>query len=339
MANTLRFPSGPITDRPTALDAFGLTADPFPANPARGRFIATSVHEPARQQLLDWTNAMMRLPSQVDRLGVVTGEEGAGKSALRIELERALDGNDRLHVVTLPDVPAHRTDAQLLKAILAAFGADPVGRTGLELRGEVREILRGLHRTGIQPGILIDDADFKGSQLELIRNLLRDAEGTGLWIALFGTPDLHDRIRRRRSLRGLLGTEISLGDLSRTDMERLLDKCLDAVRSGTTPDALFAPEAREALITWAEGNAAQLLRAARAVLATAAEGGQEAVSLDHARHAMRMLTIDDANEARAEVAAAAGQPVQTQMPLPEAQARGSSSATTQQALWDGEGPA
>jgi type II secretory pathway predicted ATPase ExeA len=339
MATSTRFPSTPITDRPAMLDAFGLTADPFPADPTRGGFVATSIHEPARESLRRWANDMIQAPNHVHRLGVVTGEDGTGKTRLLAELERSLAGNDRLHVVTLPDVPAHRTDAQLLKAILVAFGADPAGRTGLELRGEVRDALRALQRSSTQPGILIDDADFKGSQLELVRNLLRDAEGTGLWIVLFGTPDLHDRTRRRRSLRGLLGPEISLDALPDTDIERLLQERVDTVRTAATPDALIAPEAIEALTSWSGGNAAQLLRAARAALETAANQGRGSVTSDIARHAIRTLTIDDANDARAEVAAAAAQPVQTQMPLLESATRGSSSATTQQALWNEEGSA
>lgn len=282
---------------------------------------------------------MLGAPNSSSRLGVVTGEDGSGKTRLAIELERDLGSESRLHLVTLPDVPAHRTDAQLLKAIIAAFGGDPVGRTGLDLRGEVREILRSLQRSGTQPGLLIDDADFKGSQLELIRNLLRDAEGTGLWIVLFGTPDLHDRMRRRRSLRGLLGIEISLENLAVSDLRHLVIERVSAVRSIDASGAIFTLDAVTALADWAAGNPGQLLRGASASLVVAADQGVEQVSTDLTRQALRALTIDDANEVRAEVAAATGQPVQTQMPLLENSTRASSSATTQQALWDEESSA
>lgn len=338
MATSTRPVSSSINTHATVV-AFGLSAEPFPADPGRGVFVATSIHGPARKTLQQWTFTMIEAPNHNDRLGVVTGEDGMGKTRLLTEIERDLSGNARVNVVTLPDVPSHRTDAQLLKAILAALGADPVGRTGLELRGEVREVLREMQRSGRQPGLLIDDADFKGSQLELIRNLLRDAEGTGLWIVLFGTPDLHDRMRRRRSLRGLLGPEISLSDLARHDLQELVSERLRSVRTDDTPESIFDEDAIDALIEWAEGNPGQLLRSARACLQIAAEQGSRGVTVEAARSVIRALTINAANEARAEVVAATGQPVQTRMPLLEQAGSGSSPATTQQALWDEEGSA
>lgn len=339
MATSTRLISGSTVTRTVVQDAFGLTAEPFPADPTRGVFVATSIHGPARQTLQQWTSTMIEAPNHNDRLGVVTGEDGMGKTRLLTELERDLSDNTRVNVLTLPDVPSHRTDAQLLKAILAALGAEPVGRTGLDLRGEIRDVLREMQRSGSQPGLLVDDADFKGSQLELIRNLLRDAEGTGLWIVLFGTPDLHDRMRRRRSLRGLLGPEISLSNLADTDLQHLISERVSAVRTDNTPESIFTQDTIGTLIDWAGGNPGQLVRAAGACLQMAAEEGREPVTDGIARHVVRALTIDAANEVRAEVAAATGQPVQTQMSLLENAGRGSSPTTTQQGLWDEESPA
>jgi hypothetical protein len=122
-------------------------------------------------------------------------------------------------------------------------------------------------------------------------------------------------------------------------MARLIGERIDTVRTTDTPESLFTPEAVKALVEWSAGNPRQLLRVARVALEAAAEQGRKAVPVEVARHVTRTLTVNDANEARAEVAAAAGQPVQTQMPLLEATDRGSSSATTQPALSDEEGSA
>lgn len=337
MSASLRMANGLITEPAAFFARAGFSSDPFPEEPARGTFAATSVHEPARAQLLQWVNDLAVTLNREERLGVITGEDGTGKTRLLAAVEDTLTSDRRLHVVSLPDVPSHRTDAQLLKALLIALGGKPAGRTGLELRGEVRDILRVLQHGGSHVGLLMDDADFKGSQLELVRNLLRDAEGTGLWIILAGTPDLHDRLIRRRSLRGLLGPVISLEALGQTDTDLLLTGRIDAVRTLNAPEEVFAPDVRAEIHRWSAGNPGQVIRAARAALLLMMEQGERTVSLSSARHAMRALTISDANDARSEVAAAVGSPIQTRMDLLDEQPSGASSATTQRSLWGEEG--
>lgn len=323
-------------DSAAIFERIGFSSDPFPAEPARGTFAATSVHEPAREQLLQWVSELATALNREERLGVITGEDGTGKTRLLAKIERALTSNSLLHVVSLPDVPSHRTDAQLLKALLIALGGKPTGRTGLELRGEVRDILRALQRAGNHVGLLIDDADFKGSQLELVRNLLRDAEGTGLWIILTGTPDLHDRLVRRRSLRGLLGPVISLEAFGQPDTDLLLARRIEATRTVNSSDELFPPDVREEIHRWSAGNPGQVIRAARASLLLIAERGERTVSMLLARHAMRTLTINDANHARSEVAAATSSPIQTRMDLLDDMSPEASSTTTQRPLWGEE---
>lgn len=326
--------------------AFGLSSDPFPGKPGRGRFVAIDPHDAALASMGEWISEVIVDPERHDRLGLVTGEEGSGKTTLLAEIERTLSppGSRRPRggpavnrVVTIPEALAHRSDAQLLKGILAAFGADPSGRTGLELRGELTAVLRELHTDDIRPGLLIDGAHFKGSQLELVRNLLRDAESTGLWIVLFGLPDLHDRMRRRRSLRGLMGPVVPLDAVSGNDLDRLLNGRIDAVRTSETPHDLFAKDARPAMHDWAEGNPARLVRLANACLDLAALQGDAQVTRSLVQGVVRELTIADANAALG--APERAQPVQAQMPLFGDVDADPSSTTTQQALWREENPA
>lgn len=327
--------------------AFGFADDPFPGDPARGSFVATEAHDAALATVGAWISEVIAEPARQDRLGLVTGEEGSGKSMLLAEIERTLSpaGTRRARgrrptvnrVVTIPEALAHRSDAQLLKGILAAFGADPSGRTGLELRGELRAVLQELYADDVRPGLLIDGAHFKGSQLELVRNLLRDADGTGLWIVLFGLPDLHDRMQRRRSLRGLTGATVALGALSAADIDRLVNGRIDAVRTDETPEVIFGDEARPVLREWAEGNASRLVRLAAASLEVAAAQGGGAVTRGLVQGVGRELTIADAHAAWEEPTP--GRPVQAPMPLFDEVPAGASSATTQRALWGEEDPA
>lgn len=336
MTSPVRFPTSPIQEQETSLaQSFALTGDPFAVNSAGGAFVPIPAHAAALDALRRWIGEMRGDPDQPNRLGVLTGESGTGKSHLLAKLIDAVD-DDRLHLVRLPDVPSHRTDAQLLKAIIVALDADPVGRSGLELRGEVRDALHAVGEKGVQTGLLIDDADFKGSQLELIRNLLRDAAGTGFWIILAGTPDLHDRMRRRRSLRGMMGPVVSLDDLPNAHLSMLVQGCLDTVRTDATPDPLVPASALATLAEWAQGNPARMLHATHSAMLAAAGANQDTVSADIAREAVRQLTVAEANEARAAVVAARERPIQAQMTLPDVGPSTSSRATTQRSLWDGK---
>lgn len=331
MATSAHFPTTPIQDGVAAfVETFGLAEDPFPVEPDRGTFVPIPSHATALETFRRWIGELQGNPNRPDRLAVLIGEEGSGKTRLLAELVHGME-NDRQDLIRLPDVPSHRTDAQLLRAVLAALDTDPVGRTGLELRGEIRDALQTRGTDGAQVGLLIDDADFKGSQLELVRNLLRDTTGTGLWITLAGTPDLHDRMRRRRSLRGLMGPAITLDDLPADELGTLVTGRIESVRTPATPGALMPPATMSSLADWADGAPGRMLRAARAAISLAAEAGEAGITPAVAADTVRRLMIAEANEVSAEVAMATGRPVQAAMPLPDA---GSSSATTQRSLWE-----
>jgi hypothetical protein len=317
-------------------EAFALTDDPFSLDIHGDIFVATSMHGPAREELRRWIVEMLDDPNRPDRLAVVTGEEGSGKSHLLTVIAREFASDARRRLIILPGPAGQRTDAQILRAILSALGADPTGRTGLELRREIQTALGAVDRAGLQLGLLIDGADFKGSHLELIRNLLRDAEGTGLWIVLFGTPDLQLRMSRRRSLRGLMGPAIPLRPLPGADLDMVLDERIDAVRTDRTTMTLFPPDVRTTIRNWSDGNMAKLMRIAGACLLAAATQGNEAVTPEIARQAARDLTIDEANGVRpnSTTSSREGSVVQTQIPLLlDGPPPRLSSTTTQQALW------
>ncbi|HVL22876.1 MAG TPA: ATP-binding protein [Thermomicrobiales bacterium] len=198
LAFTSSTPNGaaPVTRLATIYQALALADDPFARDPRAGAFAATSVHDAARTQLRAWIAS--DATGTDGRLGIVTGDPGTGRTRLLTELARELAADPAHHVAILPDDEAFRTDAQILRGILAAFGQTPTGRTGLELMREFDDTLAAIRSAGKRPGILIDGADFSGPRLELTRNLLRDGGASGLWVVLFGPPDLRDRIARRR---------------------------------------------------------------------------------------------------------------------------------------------
>jgi len=313
-AFTSRNGSAPLSRLSTIFQALDLIDDPFPLDPRAGAFAPTSVHGPARAQLLTWAAGESSGPD--GRLGIVVGEQGSGKTRLLIELAEALAAEPAHAIALLPDDEAYRTDAQILRGILAAFGQVPVGRTGLELMAEFREALAAIEASGKRPGLLIDGADFSGSRLELTRNLLRDAGGNGLWILLLGQPDLRDRIARRRSLRGLLELTVELGPLDTGDCRTLVDHRVDAMRRAGDHRPRFDDDAHAILAGWSHGNAGKVVHLAGECLVEAIARGAEIVDERIAHQVARELTDQARAQARAEAASPLAEPaIQTKIPL------------------------
>lgn len=265
--------SRPVSDAPASgrLRALGLDRNPFTGSGPR---LAIPAQDAALGTIRGWIDGIAADPARPDRLAVLTGVAGSGRSRLLRELIAQADSP-----ATMPMIDPGKgglTDAQLLRAIIDAFGGTATGRTGMELRRDIRLALADLPE-GIAPGLLVDDADFSGARLELIRNVLRDGAGAGLWIVLAGQPDLADRLARRRSFRALLGPVVGIGALEDDDARSLLRQRIDAATSGRRTRPLLAPDALEAMVAWAGGNPGRLLRVAEVSLLGALRQGVPAV--------------------------------------------------------------
>lgn len=265
--------SRPVTDAPAhdRLRNLGLERNPFTGPGPR---VAIPSHDEALGTIRGWIDAVGADPARPDRQAVLTGAEGMGKSRLLRELIGTAQAPAAMPLID--PGKGGLTDAQLLRAIIDAFGGTATGRTGMELRRDIRLALADLP-DGTVPGLLIDDADFSGARLELIRNVLRDGADAGLWIVLAGQPDLADRLARRRSFRALLGPVVGLGTLEGDDARALLRHRIDAATSGRRRQSLIAPDAVDAMVGWAEGNPGRLLRLAEVSLLGALRQGAAAI--------------------------------------------------------------
>lgn len=307
---------------PDRLRALGLERNPFTG---AGPRVAIPAQEAALATIRGWIDGVGADPARPDRLAVLTGSEGTGKSRLLRELVARADTP-----ATMPMIDPGKgglTDAQLLRAIIDAFGGTATGRTGMELRRDIRLALADLP-DGTVPGLLIDDADFSGARLELIRNVLRDGADAGLWIVLAGQPDLADRLARRRSFRALLGPVVGTGALADDDARMLLRQRIDAATSGRRTRPLLADDALEAMVAWAGGNPGRLLRLAEVGLLGALRQGTTAIERPAVQLAIARL------EGPAEPGAAT-RPGITQAEIPLFGDAGTA-RPAQRSLWEGE---
>jgi type II secretory pathway predicted ATPase ExeA len=322
----------PVPDLATAetdrFHALGLERNPF-AGP--GSLAPLDTQQDALEQIRPWVDSVVADTSRPDRLAIITGAPGTGKSRM---LREIVAGSPALGMVPVIDPgKTGLTDAQLLRAVVDAFGGTATGRTGMELRRDIRHALADLP-DGTAPGLLIDDADFTGARLELIRNILRDGAEFGFWVVLAGQPDLADRLGRRRSLRAILGPVVGIESLDGAGAASLLSHRIESALRGDRSGALLGPDAQEAIIGWAGGNPGKLLRVAEVSLELAMRQGMRQVDLASVRLAIQQLespATSDAEEVQTGTAA-----IQAEIPLVSGvSARESSRATTQRSLWEG----
>ncbi|HEV2066608.1 MAG TPA: ATP-binding protein, partial [Thermomicrobiales bacterium] len=239
--------------------AVGLRSNPFRVDPGSGPFVAIPAHARAVETLLPWLTG-----DTGSGLGLVTGAPGSGRTRLMLHLGETLAARSRLAVATVHGGEC-RTDAQLLRAIIVALGEEPTGRTGLELTNRIRAVIDRNRKEipGRQTVILIDDATFTGSRMEIVRTLLTLSSGPG--IVLFGPPELRERIGRRRSLAGSLRDVVTLEPMDREAVSRFLDERIAPLRlerGNPTADRLFTEDAVTVVATWSRGNPGALMRIA-----------------------------------------------------------------------------
>jgi hypothetical protein len=169
----------------------------------------------------------LRAPARSPSLLLVTGDPGAGKSAMLPDLLDDLAGDLALGVVISDDAHA---DGRLLRSMIAAFDEAPAGRSGLDLLTQLRATFAARAGAGRRPVLLIDGAErLTGSQLEIVRSLLTPAAddtaptAPPVAIVLVGRPELNERIRRRRPLARRRTHDLRLAGPDRDDLARVLD--------------------------------------------------------------------------------------------------------------------
>lgn len=298
----------PATGRYRSL---GLDRNPFAGS---GPLVALPGQQSALAEIRGWISSVSADRARQGRLAVLTGEPGMGRSRLLREIAGAASAP------IIDPGKGNLTDAQLLRAMVDAFGGTATGRTGMDLRRDIRLALADLPAE-TTPGLLIDDADFTGSRLELIRNVLRDGAEHGLWIVIAGQPDLADRVGRRRSLKAILGPLAHIGVPEADDLR--------AVITSRAGHHVLDRDAIDAALDLAGGNPGRLLRLADVAVELAARQGMSEVDRMSVQAAMRR--IEDGAPASREA-------VQVEIPLvPGADSNGRGPATMQRSLWDVEG--
>jgi type II secretory pathway predicted ATPase ExeA len=292
-----------VMSRPASIyGTIGLREDPFPPDPLAGAYVALPDHERVFDALGSWLATPD--PGQ-SSLAVISGDSGTGKTRLFDRLAATLVDNDDRLLGIVPDDGSRRSDAQLLRSAISALGGAPTGRTGLELTTELRQILAGERRSGLPPVVLVDNAALTGSQLEILRNVLapiaQDDAPSRVQIVLFGTPELPDRIARRRSLAGFVRHADRLEPLDLATTETLLQSRLDAVRIEPAIDAaaLLSGAAIEIIWQTAGGNPGTALTLAHAAIREMIATGSERIGAGMAQTVVTAFANQVASAAQA----------------------------------------
>ena len=223
-------------------------------------------------------------------LGILAGPSGAGKSRLMERLVLDLAENEDRLIGVIPGDEGKRSDAAFLREAIAAFGGKPTGRTGLELTLELRSLLDDHRSDPAPPVLLVDDASFAGSRLEILRAILAPGSeangGNGqpaVQIALFGPAGLPDRITRRRQLSGMVQATGTLPPMPADELRLLVDNWLESARKASPSLPAIPEEVMGIIVSAAGGNPGRALDLAHETLREAIAIGLATVSTTLAR--------------------------------------------------------
>ncbi len=248
----------------------GVRTAPFAELPSQMATLST---------LDDW------LDNSAPGLGVLAGAAGGGKSRLMERLVLNLAANEDRLIGVIPGDEGKRSDAAFLREAIAAFGGKPAGRTGLELTLELRALLDDHRADPAPPVLLVDDASFAGSRLEILRAILApgtEANGGGeqpaVQIALFGPEGLPERIDRRRQLSGMVQATGTLLPMPDDELRLLINNWLETARKASAGIPAIPDPAMDIIVSSANGNPGQALDLAYEILREAIAIGMATVS-------------------------------------------------------------
>jgi type II secretory pathway predicted ATPase ExeA len=261
--------------------AFGLRRDPFVPGPDL-RFTAPAI---GQQDCLD------RLRHAVDEragLAIVLAGPGLGKSTVRAAFAADYLAHPNVTLVALTDPADWRTDIAFLRAIGAAAGEEPKGRSALDLVVDLGSVLAAERATDRWPTLVIDDAHrLTSSQLDLLRTLLGPEETPpALTVVLFGEAEMEERILRRRGLARRLAMRHTLNPLGPRDAATLIDHRLAAAGYAAGAAPLFDADALATVVARSGGVPGLLVSLASACLAEASVRGRTVIDGQIARAAV-----------------------------------------------------
>ena len=218
---------------------FHVTADPSLLFPA-----------PQHREALDHLTYGIR-----QRLGFIeiTGEVGSGKTTITKALVAQLPASVSTSLILNPCV----SGAQLVKAIVRDFGAEPARGARLTALEALNRFLLDQRAQGRTSVLIIDEAQtLTAKTLEQVRLLsnLETAKEKLLQIILVGQPELAAKLAdpRLRPLRQRIAVRYRIGPLSRRDVGQYIAHRLRA--AGAQPDRpAFTEEAVEAIAEYSHG--------------------------------------------------------------------------------------
>lgn len=343
---TTTLPAGVPGVRLAALyRTLGLRDDPLPLSSATGVAVADAALVPAIAEQADALAAWMTAPEaggSAGSLAIVTGAARSGRTTLLHAATRTAPAPQ--DVIRIADLAAHAdalTDSRFLQEIVRAFGAEPVGRAGLDLVRQIRNLAAGADG---HPILAIDGADLAGSRLDLLRALLTPLDGTSgarLRIVVTGTPEFRDRVLRRVALADRLGLDLRIAALDETALAAFIGQRLaavaldepDQVMEGAAPRpprAAFTPEAVAIVQAWSGGIIGPAIELAGECLLEAIARGTQAVDRGIAHDVAREFTDRARDAARQRDASPFIAPaVQAQLALPFAGAPASTGQPTE----------
>lgn len=256
----------------------GLRRDPFLPG-ADLRFIA-----PATGQR-DCLDRLQHAITSRAGLAVVLAGAGLGKSTVHAALVAAFTAHPTVALVDLPDPAAWRTDIAFLRAIGAAIGEEPKGRSALDLVTDLGASFAAEREADRWPVLVIDDAHrLTSSHLDLLRTLLGPEEATAaLTVVLFGEPELEERIGRRRGLARRLAMRHALNPLTPRDATTLITHRLVAAGLPADAPSLFDPDALDLIVARSGGVPGTLVSLASDCLSEAGRRGRGHIDREIAR--------------------------------------------------------
>lgn len=269
---------------------FGLTGSPFQLNPDAAFYFNSRGHGHALSYLKFGAH-------QGEGFIVVTGEIGAGKTTL---VRTLLEGLDRSTVVAAQIVSTQLESVDLVRAILAAFGAPLTHDSKAHLISSLEAFLTALAARGKRALLIIDEAqNLRPETVEELRMLSNFQLGNHALLQSFlvGQPELRVLLKSKsmEQLRQRVIASCHLGPLEATETRAYIEHRLGRVHWKGNPR--FSDEAHAEIHACTGGVPRRINRLCNRLLLAAYLGNAGVISAT--------LVADTAAELRAEIGEAA----------------------------------